>query len=251
MAASFRDPAGALLSYEGRILRLVNKQGEDDINASLASEALRRFVETGHVVKAWPLSEASMKELLGDGDLADLVSNNQVSMVVEHERVPFQSFPYEWPPEMLHAAAALTLDLGEAMLAEGRGIKDATPYNVLFRGPVPVFVDWLSFEQRDPADSTWLPYAQFARTFLLPLLVNKHFGLQLGPLLMSKRDGLEPEEVYRLSGWAKRLKLPFLTLATIPTHLGAKQGADTSIYQRKTEENLEKARFILEQQFKR
>ncbi|HEV2911823.1 MAG TPA: methyltransferase domain-containing protein [Pyrinomonadaceae bacterium] len=251
MAVSFRDPAGALLSYEGRILRLVNKQGEGDINAALASQALRGFVDSGHVVKAWPLAQEGMRELLGDARLADLVNNNQVSMVVEHERIPFQSFPYEWPPEMLHRAARLTLDLGEAMLAEGRGLKDATPYNVLFRGPKPVFVDWLSFEPRDPADSTWLPYAQFARTFLLPLLVNKHFGLQLGPLLLQKRDGLEPEEVYRLSGWAKRLRLPFLTLATIPTHLGAKQGSDTTIYQRKTEENVEKARFILEQQFKR
>jgi 2-polyprenyl-3-methyl-5-hydroxy-6-metoxy-1,4-benzoquinol methylase len=251
MAASFRDPAGALLSYEGRVLRLVNRQGERDLNASLKSEALAGFVESGRLVKAWKLSEESFRELLRDSRLAELVKDNQVSMVVEHERIPFQSFPYEWPAEMLHAAAHLTLDLGQAMLAEGRGLKDATPYNVLFRGPVPVFVDWLSFEERAPSDSTWLPYAQFARTFLLPLLVNKDFGLQVGPLLLQKRDGLEPEEVYRLSGWAKRLRLPFLTLATIPTHLGAKQGADTSIYQRKTEANVEKAQFILEQQFKR
>ena len=43
-----------------------------------------------------------------------------------------------------------------------------TPYNVLFRGPEPVFVDVLSFECREGGDPTWLPYAQFVRTFLLP-----------------------------------------------------------------------------------
>jgi hypothetical protein len=30
-------------------------------------------------------------------------------------------------------------------LREGFGLKDATPYNVLFRGAQPVFVDLLSF----------------------------------------------------------------------------------------------------------
>jgi hypothetical protein len=53
-------------------------------------------------------------------------------------------------------------------------LKDATPYNMPFRGPRPVFVDWLSFERRDRRDPTWPPYAQFVRTFVLPLLINKH-----------------------------------------------------------------------------
>ena len=47
---------------------------------------------------------------------------------------------------MLHAAGALTLELAQGALEEGFGLKDATPYNVLFRGSRPVFVDVLSFE---------------------------------------------------------------------------------------------------------
>ena len=84
----------------------------------------------------------------------------------EHERIPFPSYPYEWPPEMLEAAASLTLDLAEAALEEGFGLKDATPYNVLVRGWQSVFVDVLSFERREPLDVTWLAYGQFVRTFL-------------------------------------------------------------------------------------
>ena len=37
---------------------------------------------------------------------------------VEHERIPFATFPYEWPPEMLYAAAELTIDLAERLLSE-------------------------------------------------------------------------------------------------------------------------------------
>ena len=73
----------------------------------------------------------------------------------------------------------LTLRLALDLLPEGFGLKDATPYNVLFRGPDPVFVDALSIERRDAGDPTWLAYAQFVRTFVLPLVANRRFGLPL------------------------------------------------------------------------
>ena len=124
----------------------------------------------------------------------------------EHERIAFQNFPYEWAPEMLYAAGSLTLDLAEEALAEGFGLKDATPSNVIFRGCQPVFVDLLSFEPRDPNDPVWLPYAQFVRTFLLPILASERLGLRLDQIFLTRRDGLEPEEVYRLCGFTQRLR---------------------------------------------
>ena len=103
---------------------------------------------------------------------------------------------------MLHASGLLTLDLALAAFDEGFGLKDATPWNVLFRGPTPVFVDWLSLERRDPHDPTWLPYAQFVRTFLLPLIAHREFNTPLDQIFLSRRDGLEPEDVYRRrAGW--------------------------------------------------
>ena len=63
------------------------------------------------------------------------------------------------------AAAELTLKLGEEAIGEGWVLKDATPLNVLFQGPRPIFVDILSFERRDPRASVWLAYGQYVRTF--------------------------------------------------------------------------------------
>ena len=101
---------------------------------------------------------------------------------------------------MLHASGLLTLDLALAAFDEGFGLKDATPWNVLFHGPTPVFVDWLSLERRDPHDPTWLPYAQFVRTFLLPLIAHREFKTPLDQIFLSRRDGLDPEDVYRSVG---------------------------------------------------
>jgi SAM-dependent methyltransferase len=148
---------------------------------------------------------------------------------------------------MLHAAGTLTLDLAQALLSDGLGLKDGTPYNILFRGPEPVFIDVLSFERRQPGDATWLPYAQFVRTFLLPLLANQAYGLGLDQTLTTRRDGLEPGEVYRWTKLTERLRPPFFGLVSMPTWLGGRHKQDdSSIYQKKLLGDPEKARYILD-----
>jgi SAM-dependent methyltransferase len=239
MVTSFRDPAGQLVQIDGRILRVINQTGEPDMRAFLASETAGKLSAARQLVQTRVLDEAQL-------DFAERSSWLDPALVVEHDRVPFQSFPYEWPPEMLYAAAQLTLDIADSLLDEGFGLKDATPYNILFNGPHPVFVDWLSFERRDPCDPTWLPYAQFVRTFLLPLLANKRFNLGLDQLLLAHRDGLEPLDVYRLCGPTQRLLPPFLTLVSLPTWLESKSAhREAETYRTRRVESEEKARFIL------
>lgn len=245
-AASFRDPAGQLFRFPGHIVRAVLPEGAADLNAFLASAAARKFAESGNLVRTEVLSAEQLTEAIGAVESQSLRAGFPGATFLEHERVPFPSFPYEWPPEMLHAAAALTLDLAEALLEESLGLKDGTPYNVLFLGSRPVFVDVLSVERREPGDATWLPYAQFVRTFLLPVAAAERLGLPLDQSLLGRRDGLEPEDVYRMCGALRKLRSPFLTLVTLPTWLGARQDPDDhSVYQKRLLADTEKARYIL------
>ena len=247
ITASFRDPAGSLFRYQGRVLRVVNAIGAADLEAFLASPSGQKLMAAGTVVPTRALDAAECRALLADPSVRELYDARGGQMILEHERVDFPSFPYEWNAEMLHAAGMLTLDLAQALLADGLGLKDGTPYNILFRGPAPVFIDVLSFERRQPGDATWLPYAQFVRTFLLPLLANQAYGLGLDQILTTRRDGLEPEEVYRWSKPSQRLRPPFFSLVSMPTWLGGKHKQDdNSIYQKKLMSDPEKARFILD-----
>ena len=209
LTVSFRDPAGSLFPLDGRIFRIVNAIGAPDMEAFLESTVARGFLEERRIAGTRRLTAVETRRLLEDRRVRRHYSAISGEMLVEHERIDFPSFPYEWTPEMLHAAGALTLELAQAVLRDGLGLKDATPYNVLFRGPEPVFIDVLCFERRDPGDATWLPYAQFVRTFLLPLLANRHFGLALDQILTTRRDGLEPEEVYRWCTPLQRSDPPF------------------------------------------
>ena len=245
MATSFRDPAGQLIPLNGRILRVINQTGQPDLRAFLDSARSRQLIEAGRLVRTQVLDHADARTALAGTGLLEQFGEPGAALVLEHERVPFPSFPYEWPPEMLHEAGLLTLDLAESLLDDGFGLKDATPYNVLFNGPRAVFVDWLSFERRDSGDPTWLPYAQFVRTFLLPLLVSKYFNLRFDQFLIASRDGLEPEQVYRLGGPVRRLLPPMLTLVSLPTWLGSSGASDAKTYRTRRVENPEKASFIL------
>lgn len=246
MATSFRDPGGQLLSKDGRIFRFVKSSAADELRTFLASTTARTFTESHRLVGTVFLDPSAVKSLALDHVVKDVTEIEQPNIVVEHERIPFPSFPYEWAPEMLHAAASLTLDLAKALLSEGLGLKDATPYNVLFDGPDPVFIDLLSFESREPTDPVWTPYAQFVRTFLLPLLVNKHFGLPLDQMLITHRDGLEPHEVFRLSSLSQKIKPEFMTLVSLPNWLGTARSSNRAeLYRKRSTGNPEKARFVL------
>lgn len=235
---SFRDPAGELFQIEDRVLRRVSAAHAPVLREFLRSQAANELVAAQNLIatrivprRAWFF--------------------NADQLVVEHDRVWFPSYPHEWPVEMLRTAGQLTLELAQAVLPEGFGLKDATPYNVLFRGPKPVFVDVLSFENRTPGDPTWLPYAQFERMFVLPLLLHELFGVRTGEIFLEHRDGIEPEDVYRRTSWGQRLRPALLTSVSLPTWLSnrAKQSG-TALYRQKLVAP-EQADFILRTHFRR
>jgi SAM-dependent methyltransferase len=174
----------------------LNERGASVLDAFLKSETLEAF-------------RCNIVETRPAGNLA-----------VEHPKVWFPSYPYEWPAEMLYAAAELTLDLAVRLLQEGWGLKDATPYNILFEGPRPIFVDVCSFERRDPHDSIWFAYGQFVRTFLNPLIAHRRLRFPLDALLLANRDGIESGQLYAWTSWINRWFNPaLLTSVTLPALL--------------------------------
>ncbi len=217
---SFRDPGGRVVAVGDRIVRLVNRAGAANLDAFLGSRTARAFQDTRRLVATRVLDEDERRDVLTAVGATHAVDAGQVVSVLEHHPMAFSSYPHEWPAGMLWAAACLTLDLARSLLDEGLGLKDATPYNVMFDGPAPVFLDALSFERRSPHDRLWIPSAQFTRTFLLPLLTFKHFGIPPARLLLASPDGPEPEDVYALCGPLRRLRPAFLGTVTLPVWLG-------------------------------
>jgi SAM-dependent methyltransferase len=237
---SFRDPGGRLISINGRVLRLVHPAFSSQLAAALSSRTVQQLTREHKIVT----TEANVRDV--PAEVEDQLRANPGATLVEHEAIWFPSFPHEWAPEMLYAAGELTLDVAEAIVADGLGLKDGTPFNILFRGSRPVFIDVLSIETRDSHDPVWLPYAQFVRTFLLPLLANRYSATPLSRVFTVNREGLEPEDVYRSVGWSQRMRPSYLGLVTLPTWFTARTNPnDDSIYRAKRLNNSEQAQFVL------
>ena len=195
---TFRDPAGALWIEGDLVKRRVKPEMAKAALRFLQSPLAKEWVAAGRLI---PTTESASFE---SGE-----------KLLEHPRIFFPSYPWEWTPDAWIAAAELTLDLCGALLGDGLILKDATPLNVLFEGTRPVFVDVLSIDERDPESPLWLAYAQFVRTFLLPLAAYRYLGWPLAATLQ-KRDGYEPGDVYPHLRRVQRWREPLRSLVTLP-----------------------------------
>jgi hypothetical protein len=179
---SFRDPDSRVFTADGRVLRLLSEQGLADWRALAASGLLEELpvVGTREV-------EEEVPEALHGG----------VAAVLEHDRIPFVSYPYEWTFAMLKDAALLQLELLRRGIEKGLILKDSSPYNVQFRGARPVFIDVGSFEQLREGEP-WAGYRQFCMLFLYPLLLQAWKDMPFQPWLRGSLDGITPHEAREL-----------------------------------------------------
>jgi len=98
--ASFRDPeARVVYSSDGEVLRELSPRAREDWQRLERARFFRRALEQGRVVATEEIEPG----------------------VLRHERLPFVSYPYEWPFEMLRAAALLELELLELGLQRSLG----------------------------------------------------------------------------------------------------------------------------------
>jgi SAM-dependent methyltransferase len=195
---TFRDPAGSLHIERDRALRMVRPEFAVSTKSFLDSALARELMDSGQMIatKCVGTTEGGGLEL-------------------EHKRVMFPSYPWEWCAEQWIDAATLTLDICDKLLDQGLILKDATPLNILFCGSRPVLVDVLSVEKRDAQDPIWNAYGQFVRTFVLPLMAHKYLGWPLAAARI-RRDGYEPDELYPYLSLSERYLSPARGLVTIP-----------------------------------
>lgn len=184
IAGSFRDRSARVFEQAGEIYRAL------DADAAAVWEHIHRapfFLELSRQRKLIPTNEVSAEVRPRLSLAAD------VAMVLQHERVPFITYPYEWSFGMLKDAALLQLEVLAAALRDGVTMKDATPYNVQFVGRQPTFIDLGSFQHLEPGEP-WAAYQQFCELFLYPLMLQAYCGIDFQSVLRGELEGLRVEE---------------------------------------------------------
>jgi SAM-dependent methyltransferase len=124
------DTAGEPFLSEGRVLRGIYKGNAELVRRVLAICEKNDLFSRG-VVATRELKDNPHPEL-------------DYEMLLEHERVPFVTFPHEWSASMFKEAALFHIELFQELEKYGLTLKDWHPQNILFSGTRPVFVDFTS-----------------------------------------------------------------------------------------------------------
>ena len=211
-SGSFRDPNGRVYVYEGNVYRGLSPSALENFQALQHTLFYQKFTQTGELIRS---------EEIPAPDWA--AGQTEWTGWLQHEAVPFISYPYEWTFSMLRDAAQLQLRLLEAALQEGWSSKDATPYNVQFIAGKPVFIDIPSFEPLPPG-SAWQGYRQFCEMNLFPLLLQAYKNVDFQPFLRAGIDGVGVQKAAGLFSLRDRLRKGVATHVWLQALLDRKYG---------------------------
>jgi SAM-dependent methyltransferase len=205
--ASFRDPSGFLFKQDGQLYRQVNLVYQADYDHLVSSGLYQRLTEKNLLI---PHKETTLKTL----------SPGITYKVIQPDRIPFITYPYEWSFSQLKDAALCTLAIQRQALKAGMVLKDASAYNIQFYNGTPILIDTLSFAIYQPGQP-WIAYRQFCQHFLAPLALMCYTDVRLVKLLQIHLDGLPLDLTSRLL--PKRTRLNFGLLTHLHAHAAAQQ----------------------------
>ncbi|HPT50420.1 MAG TPA: class I SAM-dependent methyltransferase [Accumulibacter sp.] len=222
---SFRDPRGRVYSHDGRIFRAIAPKALGDYRWLMDSGLYSRLVG-----KRWLTAAVEI----------ETPSTQTGSLVIEHEKIPFVSYPYEWTFSQLKAAAVHQLDVHLEALDHGVTLSDASAYNVQFIDANPIFIDVLSFV-RYQEGMFWAAHRQFCEHYLHPLLFTAKFGIPFNNWLRSNIEGLSGQDLVRLLPLHYKLSLRTFLNVTLPCWLQQSSSTNDAAVQRATKRHLSKA----------
>lgn len=205
---SFRDPGSRVFVDPDRVLRAVFETSAADYESVRDSGLLKELIVDGLLVEAAELSQNSAPV-------------TDARYVLEHPRLPFISYPYEWPFALLKKAALLQLDLMIRLLDRGFTLADATAYNLQFTGTRPMFIDHLSLRPYVEGE-IWAGHRQFCMQFLNPLILWTRLGVAPNAWFRGSLEGIAPEDLAALLRFRDKLSW------TVLTHVVAQAAAQRS-----------------------
>lgn len=199
--ASFRDPAGNVFLVDGRIIRGLSEAGQNRYLQVKQSGLLDNLTQSQKLVSTHEIQAL---------DLHPLYKN-----YLEHELIPYISYPYEWPFLLLKDAALLHLSIQLDAIEKNIVLIDASAYNVQFRGVKPIFIDVLSFRPYQTGE-LWHAHQQFCQQFLNPLLLYALRGVPYQEWYRGALEGIPTASLANLLPFKSWFSLKLLVHVLLP-----------------------------------
>ncbi len=172
---SFRDPAGGVFFSNGSVFRSMSEEVREEVNKLFDSYFFQKLMGAGDVIQSHLIKNTF--DIPGE-------------TIIQHENIPFISYPFEWSFSMLKDAALSTLNLLKTCIQNGFILKDGTAWNLTYYQGKMVFFDILSIESYQEGQA-WNGYQQFCQEFLYPLLLKAHKNLNFNDYFKGSLCGID------------------------------------------------------------
>lgn len=179
---SFADADGRLFRWRGQLYRGISLAPSPFFLRLLQDGTIQQLVDKGLLID----TQLTAHALEGFG------------LVVEHKTVSFVSYPQEWCAAMLRDGALCLLDLLIELAGKELTLKDAHPWNLLFEGCKPVFVDLTSIVPLN-GDGQWQAYEEFCQYCYYPLILMSAGHERIARALLPEYGGVQRRELEALA----------------------------------------------------
>lgn len=194
-SGSFRDPAGQVYDYNNRIIRIIKKFGKERYEYIKEKKIIEESISKNFLIKTKDVTN-EFKNIKNDNDCYFL----------EHEKLDYVSYPYEWGFYQLKSAALHHLDFQIFLIERDAVLIDSSAYNIQFIDHKPIFIDVLSLEKYNEGDY-WLGHSQFLQQFLNPLLLRSIKGIQFNEWYKGNLDGIKTSDLNDILNFRDKLSL--------------------------------------------
>ena len=176
---------GRVFRWNGKLFRAIRAEHNKAVQRLFSSGLIEALVKEGVFVH----SRITDYEIDG------------FELVVEHQIVDIVSYPREWSFSMLKDAAFLVLRINEIANEFGYQTNDCHPYNVLFDGEMPLYIDLGSFIPFQQKELSLLSLDQFLRSYYYPIKIWASVGSAWGSRAVQRPGLLLDTEDYLRCRW--------------------------------------------------
>ena len=180
---SFRDPAGQVFEYNGRTIRIIKYFGKKRYDFLLQNEILKESIEKKFIIPTKDVTD-ELKHL----------KIKDACYYLEHEKIDYISYPYEWGFYQLKDAALHHLNFQIFLLEKKVKLIDSSAFNIQFINHKPIFIDILSLDEYYEGEY-WIGHSQFLKQFLNPLLLRSKKGILFNNWYKGNLDGISTSDL--------------------------------------------------------
>ena len=207
---SFRDPAGQIYNYNNKILRILDEEGKNRFDFLKKNNLLENCIAKNFLIQS--------SEFKDDNLILEKFKNK---IILEHKKLDYISYPYEWSFDQLKNAAIHHLDFHIFLLNNEATLLDASAFNIQFSGHKTVFIDVLSIKEYEEGEY-WKAHKQFCENFLNPLILKSKKGIDFNNWFKGNLEGITTNDLNAILNFKDKFSYNIFTQVVLLDYLQQK-----------------------------